>query len=232
MAIEKKSIPRVAGPVRAGVTADSRPGFAGQLGCARVCRSWDGRAFTLVELLVVVTILVLLVGILLPSLKTARTQGKRTVCATSLHQVGLGLISYLNEYNDRLPYASQLPSFDPWPITGDAIFIADVLLPHMGNVPETFQCPDDKPGRKRPAPNDGKSYFQSERSSYEYRTPFAGGKTIIELANMASEFTGRAIAPNSIWLLKDYNAFHGKPGQSGALRYLYVDGHVTDFENL
>lgn len=192
--------------------------------------SVNRRAFTLVELLVVVTILTLLVGILLPSLKTARVQAKRTVCATNLHQVGIGLASYLNENNDRLPYASMLPSTTPFPVTGDPIFIADVLLPYLGNQADTFRCPNDEPGRVRPVPNNGKSYFQSEKSSYEYRTRGAGGRTITELANLLSQVYGREIATHAVWLLKDYNAFHGKPGEAGALRYLYVDGRVTDFE--
>jgi hypothetical protein len=32
--------------------------------------------------------------------------------------------------------------------------------------------------------------------------------------------------------MRDFNNFHGEPGKDGARRYLYYDGHVTDFENL
>ncbi|MCP4247594.1 MAG: prepilin-type N-terminal cleavage/methylation domain-containing protein [bacterium] len=48
-------------------------------------------AFTLVELLVVVSIIALLISILMPSLKCAREQAKLAVCGSNLHQLGLGL---------------------------------------------------------------------------------------------------------------------------------------------
>lgn len=52
------------------------------------------KAFTLIELLVVVAIIALLVSILLPSLRTAREQARRTVCGSNLHYLGLALHLY------------------------------------------------------------------------------------------------------------------------------------------
>ncbi len=61
------------------------------------------RAFTLVELLVVVSIIALLVSILLPSLKKAREQTKATVCLSNLRALGQGIMLYATEYDGRLP---------------------------------------------------------------------------------------------------------------------------------
>jgi len=194
------------------------------------------RGFTLIELLVVISIIALLVGILLPSLSKARAQARRSACAANLNQIGMGIRSYLNDSLDRMPYASFVPSLSPAPLTtAQPIYIADVLASHVGESKDVFQCPGDISGLKqRPAPFTGMSWFQSEKSSYQYRDEFRrimGGKTMKELALQGQRFFGRVFAENAIWVMRDYDNFHGEGGSPGARRYLYVDGHVGDFEN-
>jgi prepilin-type N-terminal cleavage/methylation domain-containing protein len=55
------------------------------------------RAFTLVELLVVVAIIAVLIGVLIPSVRLARSQANRTVCMSNLRQVGIGIQFYTQD---------------------------------------------------------------------------------------------------------------------------------------
>ena len=57
----------------------------------------DTGAFTLLELLVVVAIIILLVGLLLPVLFRAKAQAQSAACKNHLRQIGLGLHMYLSD---------------------------------------------------------------------------------------------------------------------------------------
>ena len=66
-------------------------------------RLYRHRAFTLIEILVVVAIIGLLVAILLPSLRRAREQAKTTVCMTQIRQLMTAALMYTQEYQGSLP---------------------------------------------------------------------------------------------------------------------------------
>jgi len=60
------------------------------------------RGFTLVEMLVVVSIVAMLVSLLVPSLRAAREQAKLVKCQSNMRQINVALLTYLTEY-DALP---------------------------------------------------------------------------------------------------------------------------------
>jgi prepilin-type N-terminal cleavage/methylation domain-containing protein len=81
------------------------------------------RAFTLIELLVVIAIIGILAALLLSAISSAKARAIRIKCLSNLKQIDLGLISYAQDFRDRLPVIT--PNGEPWDMPG---VVADYLL--------------------------------------------------------------------------------------------------------
>ncbi len=64
----------------------------------------DSRAFTVVELMVVVAIIGILASLVLPPLGRAKSRGQSIYCLNNLRQLGLSLHMYAGDNEDALPY--------------------------------------------------------------------------------------------------------------------------------
>ena len=111
------------------------------------------RAFTLVELLVVVAIIGVLVALLLPAIQAARASARRTQCVNNMRQVGLAIHQYADVHKGRFP----LQAFHNKTATSDSgepnseeqkksevekSWIA-TLAPYTESVDEIRLCPED-----------------------------------------------------------------------------------------
>lgn len=93
-------------------------------------------AFTLVELLVVISIIGLLMGLLLPAMNRARAQAHRVVCLSNMRQIGIALQGYTSDNGDRLP-PSSCHTADP------NLYWLRVLTRYTRET-LLFRCPADK----------------------------------------------------------------------------------------
>ncbi|PKL48871.1 MAG: hypothetical protein CVV39_03645 [Planctomycetes bacterium HGW-Planctomycetes-1] len=94
------------------------------------------KAFTLVELLVVISIIAMLLAVLMPALRKARQQAQKVVCSSNMRQMGVALQCYLQENDSHLPDSSCHTS-DP------NQYWLKILIKYL-KQDLLFKCPSDK----------------------------------------------------------------------------------------
>jgi len=165
----------------------------------RANAAWRLRAgFTLVELLVVITIIGILIALLLPAVQAAREAARATQCRNNLHQIGVALDMYIDSQGigGRYPNCAAMPvplgssgtnqhnkpslSMALAPFLETGLPYADTAANLSNNLTtfrtQTVRCPDDLPSNDLPGTSsdptlnrpDNQSYFQWQGLSYYY----------------------------------------------------------------
>ncbi|MEC9372533.1 MAG: type II secretion system protein [Planctomycetota bacterium] len=100
------------------------------------------RAFSLIELLVSISIISVLMGIILTVLPGVRDSARRTACGANLRSIGTAIQSHRANHRDTFPVARYMPP--PW-LSGDTDPPLNVALePYMEPDSEAYQCPGDR----------------------------------------------------------------------------------------
>jgi prepilin-type N-terminal cleavage/methylation domain-containing protein/prepilin-type processing-associated H-X9-DG protein len=139
----------------------------------------SSRAFTLVELLVVVAIIALLLGILLPALGRAREVARATVCGSNIRQLALANLTYAQANAGHLVRAARdiwHPNFERWHgrrTAGDQPFepARSDMAAYFGESGSVKACPDFVEGR------DYQEGFEDGCGGYGYNQSYLGGRS-------------------------------------------------------
>jgi prepilin-type N-terminal cleavage/methylation domain-containing protein/prepilin-type processing-associated H-X9-DG protein len=185
------------------------------------------RGFSLIELLVVVAIISLLVGITMPSFREARRLARKTVCQKNLQSIGLGVLAYLQTNQDTFPWVCRLPSYEEQAAINETrsqyVPLPKALVQEMRGKSEVYMCPADRNLKSTPAiPTE--RYYDNEGISYEWESRLNGIHLNYKKMRL---FDGLLTPPPSdVWMLFDFEAYHGGDAKRGSLNVLYVDLHV------
>jgi prepilin-type N-terminal cleavage/methylation domain-containing protein/prepilin-type processing-associated H-X9-DG protein len=95
--------------------------------------------FTLIELLVVIAIIALLAAILFPVFARARENARRASCQSNLKQIGLGILQYTQDYDERTPLYGYFPEAHSYP----DYYWHDAIFAYVKSA-QIFKCPSTK----------------------------------------------------------------------------------------
>lgn len=130
----------------------------------------QGRGFTLVELLVVIGIIGVLIGITLPSMRSAVRASRAVVCQSNLRQIGAGLLMYANENRQHLPYVIEpiwqsngLTNFNADP-AAEPLSLQNVMKTYLKDT-KVYICPNSALGYPKLEPK--MSYRVSSANNFD-----------------------------------------------------------------
>jgi len=105
------------------------------------------RAFTLVELLVVIAVIAILAAILFPVFAQARDKARSAACMSNMKQLGTSIQMYVQDYDEQIFFRSTNNANSTrihTATTGNGLKWWNVLMPYIRDK-NVFRCPSDTP---------------------------------------------------------------------------------------
>jgi len=164
----------------------------------------------------------------------ARNNPRTTSCQSNQKQIGLGLMQYVQDYDEMLPLATSKGQVWGW---------AEELQPYIKST-QLFQCPAEKHPVRQDAPS-GRSYFINAGATDYWFNRNASGKPLAQMMDVpriistgdgdggsaASDARYNIAALPSSWLNTKGSPArrHVRSSVEGA-NYGFLDGHVKWYQ--
>lgn len=206
-------------------------------------RQQQVEGFTLIEILIVLTIISILAAILFPVFARARENARRTSCLSNLKQIGLGVMMYTQDYDENYPRIirgnwgdsdsytrvtdNSLPgahfsshdgsNYGPW------FTWMDMIHPYVKSW-QLFSCPSAKDPQY---PSYGYSYYLRRDSMISSQLKQASMTVISMDLNDLYTFTALRCTTAGVALIDENHRIHDKVTVhlKGA-NFLFFDGHA------
>lgn len=219
------------------------------------CACHSHKGFTLIELLVVIAIIAILAAILFPVFARARENARRASCQSNLKQLGLAIMQYTQDYDEKNPPGVGILNVGNNPAASVAwdAFIEPYAMKagsmnfNQGQNP-LLRCPSDSVVRTSgsartyvvPVRNDAANFAWKTEQYFPW--PYSEGRAIAEFPSPATTImvtegpkannriatnTGyRATGPGNLPAAVNSQREGTEPIHFDGWNYLFVDGHV------
>jgi prepilin-type N-terminal cleavage/methylation domain-containing protein/prepilin-type processing-associated H-X9-DG protein len=183
------------------------------------------KAFTLIELLVVIAIIAILASILFPVFARARENARRTSCMSNLKQIGLGVMQYVQDYDETYPSSTRYISGT----TGSTLYWYQDILPYVKSY-ELFRCPSSSGGY---GPADSSYDWGVSDYGYVKAGNYGANRVVMRISsdtNAAYVKMPSVISPATIYMIMDFGEMRISPVRAvtptGASEYLPGMGNL------
>ena len=205
------------------------------------------KGFTLVEILIVLAVVSILAALTLAVISRVRNTAYTTVCASNLHQIGLAMTFYANDYNRYYP----APEFIALPRPKMCGWLSR-LVPYVKDT-KVFECPaaktidvlgsyysgdyrSDCPGEEKVDTDDGITEVHLHYGSYDIADMRTNSIRRVRDSSFQSPTSSGYVVDgfgtppvNVEWVLKEDGrdvTYHGIPRHNDGANVLFGDMHV------
>ena len=202
-----------------------------------VSRPSSKRGFTLIELLVVIAIIAILAAILFPVFGRARENARRSSCQSNLKQIGLGVLQYVQDYDEKYPSRYMANEIMSWRrniypyVKSTQVFACPSNRSNDGLARDSIAADMTTAGVPTTEPRFSRSYaiagaddVASYGTTISRRDP--ANNSGAALAAVGDTARTLIIGEQDFYDFSELIPYNGFKGHLGTCNFLFADGHV------